>query len=222
MRVRVPLLSLAMGCLLALAVCKRGPSPDLLLSVDGIDVTFGDLKPYTEFLGRYWVNQGKQVLMCKVLSDHVLPLLMARRAFPKERAKQLELAKGLCAVAGNAIELQQQAGKLGMTKHVTPGRVEIPTAMFLFDDLRAGSVSEPIELPHGYLVCAALTPPKRAAVAVDDEVEIYQVGFLTQDRAGWDEWLFAAQKAIADKVTYVHPDYRDALPPWLKAPSRNP
>jgi len=225
MRTRLLLLPV-LGCvLLAWAACRKhapvvppepGPAQRLLV-VDGIVITFGDLQPYADFLARYRADAGRRTRLAKVLDDHVLPLFLARRAFPEERQQQLDKAKGLCSVAGNVLELEQYGKELGIRKSVTPGRVEIPTAMFLFDELTTGKVSEPIELPWGYLVCAAFDL-RRASVAVDDVCDSFMVGFTTHDRASWDTWLAGERQRIARKLTWVHPEYRDLLPHWLKAP----
>ena len=225
---RVVQLSLpaALCACLAVAGCRRHapvkpaePGPEQrLLVVDGITITFGDLQPYADFLDRYWADAGRRTKLAKVLDDYVLPLRLAQRAFPAERQEQLDKAKGLRSVAGNSIELEQAAKDLGVPrKSVSPGRVEIPTAMFLFDELRTNSVSEPIELPWGYRVCTAFEL-HHASVAVDDMAEALMIGFPTHDRAAWDAWLAGERQRIARKVTWVHSDYRDILPPWLKTP----
>jgi hypothetical protein len=226
MRIRHLLLPVAGGCaLLALAACRKhgpvvppepGPTERLLV-VDGLVVTFGDLQPYADFLARYRSDAGRRTLLSAVLDDYMLPLLLARRAFPEERRQQLEKAQGLCSVAGNAIELEQYGKDLGLPKSVTVGRVEVPTAMFLFDEMKKGSVSPPIELPWGYVVCAALDL-HRASVAVDDVCDAFMVGFTTHDRANWDAWLAGERQRVARKLTWVHPAYRELLPHWLKAP----
>jgi hypothetical protein len=207
------------GCRKHAPVKPAEPGPEQrLLVLDGITITFGDLQPYADFLDRYWADAGRRTKLAKVLDDYVLPLRLAQRAFPTERKEQLDKANGLRSVAGNSIELEQAAKELGVqTKQVTPGRVEIPTAMFLFDELRTNSVSDPIELPWGYRVCTAFAL-HRASVAVDDMADALMIGFATHDRTAWDTWLAAERQRIARKVTWVHPEYRDILPPWLKTP----
>lgn len=213
------LLTVLAGCRKQVALPPEPAPGDRLLTVDGIDVTFGELQPYSDFLGRYWADSGRRARIGKIVDDLILPLRLAQRALARERQQLLERARALSAVAGNAIELEQHGKALGVRKNVTPGRVDIPTAMFLFDEARIGSVSPPIEVPQGFLVCAAFQVD-HAAVAVDDIADAFIVGFTTaRDQVSWIEWLGEQQRAITDKVTYVHSDYRDVLPHWLKAPT---
>jgi hypothetical protein len=217
---------------LALLACACGDPPpaapstpaptDRLLVVDDLVVTFADVGPYVAFLDAVYPEWSRNVKTCRVLEEHVIPLLLAKRAFPEERAEKLELARAMQSVAGNAAELATK----GELQPITRGRVgrrmvDLPTAMFLFDPSRLGSVSEPIEVPRGFVVAAGFDLQEAALVA-DDAVDAVQVAFLTHDATAFRTWLAAEQARIADKVTYFHPDHRRALPPWLKLKQKTP
>ncbi len=191
---------------------------DRLLTIDGIDVTFGDVRPWVAFLDGYYAVHSTRSKMRSALDRHVLPLLLARRDFPAERAAQLEKARALRSVAGNAVELDQKGRLLAAPrKAVNPALVELPVARFAFDETLLGSVSEPLELPQGWLLVATLDL-QHAAVAGDDIAELLQVPFYTHERDDHLAWLDQTRKAMADKVTWIHPDYRDVLPDWLRPP----
>lgn len=195
------------------------PPGERLLVVDGVTVTFGDLAQGLELFDRLDPNASRRGKIARILEEYVLPLEFARREFAAERAEQLEKAKALCAVAGNAVELQQAARLAGSEKAVSARQVEIPIAAFLFDPALTGAVSPPIELPQGYVVAAALDLQQSLVVA-HDRCVAFQVGFTTHDAQGYAAWLRDLRRRLADKATWVHPDYRLAMPQWLRLPDR--
>jgi hypothetical protein len=89
--------------------------------------------------------------------------------------------------------------------------------MFLFDPLTTGGTSDPIEVPRGWIVASAYEI-KEAALVLDDVADAVQVGFLTHSPGDWVTWLEQEQRRLADKVTYVHPDFREHLPEWIVLP----
>jgi hypothetical protein len=96
-------------------------------------------------------------------------------------------------------------------------KIAPPMSIFLFDPLLTGAVSEPIEIPRGHLVVAAHEYFEHASTA-HDIVEATQVGYFTHTIPEWDAWYGEERARVADKVSYVHPDYADALPSWCKKP----
>lgn len=225
-------LRLALLLLVALAAAcrQRAPDPkpeptpaaplatDPLLVVDGITVTFGDVEEAVAFFDRLDPSPSRRTKMQRVLEEFTLPLLFARREFAAERQTQLAAAQALCSVVGNAVELQQRS-TLGTSRHatVTPRDVEIPIALFLFDPMHTGAVSPPLEVPQGFVVAGALDL-QQSVVVPQDRCEAIQVGFLTHDAAAYARWLGELQQRLGDKATYVHPDYRAAMPQWLRLP----
>jgi hypothetical protein len=202
---------------------KEAPAPaadNRLLVVDGIVVTMDDVAPYLAFLDSFLPEGGRKAKLRRVLEEHLLPLRLAERAFPEQRREQLARAEGLVQVATNAAELEERSQAIHhrsrhSTSRLTP---RLPVAMFLFDQSRWGSVSEPIEVPNGYIVATVFELKDDSALALDDYVDALQVGFLTHEIADWMAWLDTEQRRIGDHVTYVHPDYREAMPEWLHLP----
>lgn len=214
----------AVAAALAFAACAEDPpaappADDRLLVVDGITITLADTAPYVAFLDSFLPEGGRKAKVRRALEEYLLPLRLAQRAFATERAEQLRQARLLCEVATNAVELDQRSKLLperhrGHLRRTAP---KLPVAMFLFDPLRIGSVSEPLEVPMGFTVAASFDYLE-SALLIDDRVDALQVGFFTHDAGGWATWLVAEQQRIADTVTHVHPDYREAMPGWLHLP----
>lgn len=195
------------------------PKPtDRLLTIDGLDITFGEVVPYLKFLDSFGPEWASRVKFRRVLDEFAIPLRLAQRAFPEQRKTMQERSRHLRSVATNTIELEQQgAQQVIKRKDLTRRSVELPVSMFLFDPLLTGSVSEPIEVPRGWIVASAYEL-KQSALVIDDLVDAVQVGFLTHTPGDWVTWLDLQKHAIAAKVTYVHPDYREHLPEWIQLP----
>ncbi len=214
-------------CLAALVLAVVGtacgadaaPADDRLLVVDGITITLAEVQPYLTFLDSFLPEGGRKAKLLRVLDEHVLPLRLAQRAFPEQRRAALQRAADLCAVAGNAAELDAQSRLLPdrTRRNVTRLHPRLPVAMFLFDPLRVGSVSPPLEVPSGYVVAAAFDL-QESALVLDDLADTLQVGFMTHDPTAWAAWLLAERQRVGAAVTHVHPDYREAMPEWLQLP----
>lgn len=195
------------------------PKPgDPLLIVDGITITFGDVLPWVEYFDTLNRAGSRRSKMQRVIEEYSLPLLFARREFPQERGKQLAQATGLHSVAGNVAELEEKSTAFRARRDwVHPREVEIPIARFLFDKLHQGAVSDPIELPQGYTVVGSFDLVE-AQLVFDDRCDALQVTFYTpqlHDEQSYHRWLGALQARLDKKVTWYHPDYRDAVPTWL-------
>jgi hypothetical protein len=203
----------------ATAPAKAGATAaDRLLVVDGIAVTFGDLQPWVDYLDTIYANHSARTKMRQTLDEFVLPMALARRAFATERKEQLAKANALRSVADNVVELEAKAGMLRpFRKNVGRRDVELPVSTFLFDPLRTGSVSQPIEVPHGWKVVAA-RDLQESAIVGDDVADAVIVPFVTHDLHDFTVWYNEQKLEIANRVTWIHPDYRDAVPEWLKLP----
>jgi len=207
----------------ALALCgacdDAPPPPKELLVIDGLTIELAEVEPMMKFLDSYLPEAGRKAKVQRILDEHVLPLHLARRAFAKERVALLEKARALCQVATNVDELEQHSKAMSetMRRMVSRNQPKLPVAQFLFDPLLTRSVSPPIEMPHGWVVAAAYSLAQEP-LAIDDHVDSLQVTFSTHSAADWRIWLEKEQKRVGDKVTFVHPDYREALPPWVTPP----
>lgn len=211
----------ALAAVLAAGGCGDEPkaATDLLLVVDGLEFTRADVAPYTAFLQGFVPESGEKSKVRLVLEEYLLPLRLAQRAFPEQRQRALAQARGLCEVATNAVELDAQSHLLDQRQrgNMSRRRPQLPVAMFLFDPLAVGSVSLPIEVPVGYVVAAAFDLHE-SALMVDDYVESLQVPFVTHDAESWGAWLKSEKQRVSTLVSYVHPDFREAMPSWLQLP----
>jgi hypothetical protein len=195
------------------------PAPDeVLLVVDGMRVTFGDVAAQVEWLDTLAPEYSERTKIQKVLAEYTLPLLFARREFAAARGEQLALARTVRAACGNSAELDAGTRSLPRRqKRMSHADVDLPVAAFLFDPMRTGAVSEPIEVPRGWVLAAAFEiVPGRTPLG--DACEALLVPFSTHADAAFGDWLSALQVRLAGAVTHVHPDYRLAMPPWLKLP----
>ncbi|MFK7740002.1 MAG: hypothetical protein AB8H80_06725 [Planctomycetota bacterium] len=195
------------------------PAEQRVLVIDGITVTFADLEPYTEFLGGYLPESGTKTRNMQALMSHVLPLEASRRAFADERKVQYERAKALCDVATNVLELEQQTELMVHRKrsNLVRAKAPMPVGIFLFDPLNTNAVSPPIEVPSGWFVVGSFDYFESPLV-ISDYVDALQVGFITHTSREWFAWWEEAKVGLGQKVTFVHPDYRDEMPEWVQLP----
>lgn len=219
-------LLLGASSLWATACGGEAPSPapaaltdaTVVLTIDGLSITHGELRPYREFLDALGPEFAAKVKYRRVLDEFAIPLHLARRAFPSERQQQLDRCKNLRSIATNTAELEKHGAMLvNKRKDLTRRSVEFPVAMFLFDELQTGNVSEPLEVPRGWILAGAYEI-KKAALLLDDLADSVQVGFLTHTPGDWATWLDHEKDRIATKVTFVHPQFREALPEWIRLP----
>ncbi len=216
-----PVLCCTAALVVGFAACRSEAAPETrLLVVDGIEIQLADVAPYVAFLDSFLPEGGKKTKIQRVLEEHLIPLRLAQRAFPVERAALAERAKALAAIAGNVTELEQQSALIDTKRRSTMTRMQaqLRVAMELFDPLRTGAVGPPIEVPQGWFVAAAYGLTESPSLVLEDVVDALQVAFVTHTAGPWAEWLEAQKQAIADKVTFLHPDYHGVLPPWLRAP----
>lgn len=194
------------------------PTPETrILSVDGIDFTYGEVQPYVDFFDRIYPKWTLASKVRRTLEVYLVPLRFAERDFASERAAALQHAQALAAVAGNVVELEQKGGATAVRKTLIMPQLELPLALFLFDRSKTGSTSPPIALPQGFSVVGAFDVVDGAVVG-DDLVDAEQVTFFTHQKDDFNEWLTQLRVRLADKVTFVHPDFRNATPDWLKLP----
>lgn len=219
---RAVVIALLATTALILGACSDKSPPveeKRMLVIDGIEILFEDLRPYVEFIESYRPAVGEKTKNVWVMRDHVLPMFAARRAFGEERAVMLERANALCSVATNILELEQHSKLIEHKRRSNMTRInaKLPVAMFLFDELMTNAVSPPIELPQGYFVVGSYDL-NISPLTIADFVDALQVGFVTHTSKDWRVWWESEQLRIGAKVTFVHRDYRDDLPPWMTVP----
>lgn len=217
-----PLLAPIALSLLAVAGCSEPPKPETrLLVLDGIEIRLDEVAPYLEFLLDSVPEGGRKTAVQRVLDEHLLPLRLAERAFPQERAVVRASAEAMKQVAGNAAELEQHAAAMPTKRRANYPRLHarLPIAMFLFELENLGAVSDVLPVPEGYALIGSFDLHD-SVQALQQSVDAVEVGFFTHDGATFRDWLAAEKARVADKLTFVHPDYVFALPDWIKPPQK--
>jgi hypothetical protein len=179
-----------------------------------------DVEPLLAYLDELDPTMGHKYRFRELLDQHVLPLMLARDAFPAERAQALAEAEALRSVAGNSLELQRKGTLAGGEAPETPfarNDVPMPVADFAFREENLGAVSAPIETADGYVLVAPLDL-ERGLTPVADRARLFVVRYRTHDPEAFDRWLGPAKAALADRLDVVAPAYRDALPRWIRVP----
>lgn len=200
------------------------PKEERLLVLDGIEIRLADVEPYLAFLDSFLPEAGRKTKIQRVLEDHLIPLRLAQRTFGEKRRELYEQALGLCSVATNVHELEQQTvnKREKRRSEMTRTHAFLPVAMYAFDQLRVGSVSPPLEVPEGWVVVGVYDLKESPALLLSDAVDALQVGFTTHPPDQWREWYEDQKTKLADKATFVHPDFVHAMPPWIRIPTKQP
>ena len=133
-----------------------GPKPtDVVLRLDGMEFTFAEVDEWADFLRIAYPMAGRKTIVQAVLEQHVIPLRLAERAFPEERAQLLREATEASGVLTNVYELEQaqQGGNLEVQERRKYTRLQpaIPVAAHLFNRMNEGSVSKPLAVPRGFV-----------------------------------------------------------------------
>ena len=198
------------------------PRSGVVLEIDGIEVRDAELKPLLDYIEASGERTGRNFAMQIVLERHVLPLRVAQRAFAAQRAELKVRAdaflRSVIDSGGADPQLRSKGQLLG--GETSPGLLsrtgmDLAQAAYCFVADNLGVVSPVIELPRGYCV-VSFSDHKPGVERSGDLVNAYQVPFYTHTRLQFEDWWAAQKKALADKLTYLHPDYADALPPWIK------
>jgi len=204
---------------------EREPNPErkgVVLVVDGIEVREADLEPLLTFVRNGGGRLGRNAAVQAVLDRHLLPVRFAQRAFASERAALRERAEAMrrSVMASGGADPQLRAKGAIMGGEETPGLVarnamELAQAAWCFDLEHLGLVSPVLEVPRGFCL-VSFCDHQPGLERAEDVVNAYQVPFYTHDRNQFEAWWTEQKRALSGKLTYVHPDYADALPPWLK------
>lgn len=196
--------------------------PGVVLELDGIEVREAELEPLLAFVRKSGDRPGRNLSVQIVLDRHVLPTWFARRAFAAERqrlqAQAEAMRRSVMASGGADPQLRAKGAILGGEE--SPGLIarnamELAQAAWCFEPDNLGLVSPVVEVPRGFclLSFADFRPGLERS---GDLVNAYQVPFYTHDKRAFDTWWAEQKLALAGKLSYVHPDYVDALPNWLR------
>jgi hypothetical protein len=210
------------------ALILSGCTPDeepvhpagLALEIDGLQITVDELKRYDDYFRALDPTMGRMYRTSELLDQFVLPMRLAQRAFPEERAKARVEAAALAKLVGNGgyQELVRLGEVLGGYKPDKPfSRNQLPLALtrYAFDEENVFKASPPIEVPQGFCLIASYRL-HQGVTTVEDLVDAYQVPFYTHTNSVFATWYETEKHRIRNRVTYVHPDYRGALPAWVE------
>lgn len=209
------------AALLGATACTKPAPESRLLVLDGLVIELAELEPFLAFMDTWAPDIGRKTKMMRVLEQYLIPLHLARRHFGPQRAEKLQQAEALCAVATNVKELEQRAELLPdkVLRDEARTTMSLPEAMFLFDPLQQGGVSKPIEVPQGWHVVGSFELREKP-LALDDVVKSLRVAFDTHTAGQWYQWYEEQKKTLADKATFVHPDWTTAIPEWIHPPKQ--
>ncbi len=219
-------LQAALLATLSLAACQdeKPPTPavdqEVALIVDGISVSRGELEEHLPYF-RSTSNLGRNYILREILTQHLLPLKFAQRDFAAARKEQRQRAEALVKILGQG----SYADLLRLSEHYPnrkllqaegrQGKFAIPETCWVFDDMNVGGVSPILELPQGFSILGAIAKHPGRTTAYDT-VDACVLHFFNLDTEEYAAWRKEAKKSFQGKLSYVHPDYVDALPPGLQ------
>lgn len=191
---------------------------DVIVELDGVKITWGDVADQVEWLGDLAPEYSLQKRIQKVLPEYTIPVVFARREFAAQREELQRLAVTLRKGTDNVYEFEKLVqDRTYLRGPMSRGTVTVPVARFLFDETNVGGVSQPIEVPMGFVI-AATFGLEQARAPMEDIADAGLLCFFTHDDRGWAEWNDRLRERVRTRVTYVHPDLRLAMPPWLVLP----
>lgn len=212
--------------LLGGATCTRhepeAKRDGVVLELDGVVVHEAELEPLLGYVRASGDRAGKAFAAQVVLNRHVLPMRFSQRAFAGERAALRDKAEAMLrsVVSSGGADPQLRAKGAIMGGEDSPGLIgrngmELAQGAWCFDADNLGLVSPVLEVPRGF--CLMSVSDHRPGIERSgDLVNAYQVPFYTHGKNEFDAWWAEQQRSLADKLSYVHRDYADALPTWLK------
>lgn len=223
-------------CALALALalpgcgCRHDPAPPAplrlpdgaALVLDGVVIQRAEVDAFLPFLRRLDPTMGRNKCIRLVLGEHLIPLAFARREFAALRTEQRTRAEALAKVLGSggyddAVQRTKRHDGAEVQTGVIRQALPLPEQEWLFAEEHVGRVSPVLETPQGFSLVAA-ADRKSGITSAYDRVDALLVRFFTHKAKPYDAWLRALRQrlgSLAQTAKLVHPDYRDALPPWL-------
>jgi hypothetical protein len=211
-----------------LLTCGGGePAPPadkdpVVLRAAGLEVKRSEIAALEGYVQRLDPTIGEMTRKRAILDHYLLPLKLARRDFPKERAQQRQRAEALARALGDAAGYDDLAtqSKLypgaGLEQHVARRAMSLPEARWAFADENVGRASPILETPRGYSILATLE--KRAGPTMHyDSIDVWVTPFHTHaNRRSYLDWLVRAKASLSGHLTFIHDDYKEALPYWLR------
>lgn len=191
--------------------------PGAILEVDGVSISRADVQPLFDHLSAVDPQLGHKAILREIFAQHALPIAFARRDFGAEREEQRKRAAAFADVVHTYHDLAERGPSYdGFMGESRVGRSDLPfvVAQYVFELENVGGASDPIETREGWVVIAA-KDVHNAVTSVGDLADVNRVIFRARTVSEQVLWWEETMRAIRNSVTYVHPDYADALPVWL-------
>lgn len=193
------------------------PSPGALVMLDDrVVVREQDFAPLDAFWAEHDQTLGVKFRRRQLFEQILLPIAVAREAFPEQRAAALQRATAFAAACGNSIELRRRGAALGgFGPEEAFSQVELPGALlpWLTDPAHIGAASPPLETPEGYYVCG-LEDIRPGVTSTGDRIVAFLVPFPTHPSAEFDDLMTARRESLRGKLSYVAPGFAEYLPDW--------
>ncbi len=216
------------GGVLLLLTCNGDYLPEppvqkdpVILRVADLEVRQTEIQAFADYLQELDPIMGKMKRCRDLLAGYLLPLKLARRDFPNERAGQRKRAEVLARVLGNTasyddlVAQSQRYPGARLQKALVRPLMTLPEARWAFEDIRIGQASPILETPRGYSILATLDK-QPGPTRHYDAADVWTVPFHTHDYRTYVDWLARARQSLSGKVTFIHHDYKEALPDWLR------
>lgn len=210
----------------AITGCGGGPAdpvpaqPPLLLAVGDIEIPLAEAEQWLPYLDQVDRRASRNAKLRMLLTLHLLPIELARRAHAAQRAELRAQAESMVRVAGNGGfgELLTKGRNYGAYRPQDGFlRNELPlsVARYAFDPANLGRVSPVLETPQGFAVVAVadITP---GSTSLLDRVDAVVVPFYTHPPAEFGAWLQGATAELANLPLRIDPAHRDAMPEYLR------
>ena len=189
--------------------------------IDGVTFTRGQVEPLLRHFREMEPTLGRNHVVREIFEQHLIPATFLAREFPEKVAEQKQRADALAQTLGQASfdDLVARAHRMpGFERREDAIRehVAIPERIWLFDDLNVGRASPVLTVPRGFSVVAAQSKTPGPTTAYD-RADVCLVHFHIHGAKAHNTWLTDLRQRLAKKPAFVHPDFRDAVPPWLNA-----
>ncbi|MHC4078371.1 MAG: hypothetical protein ACYST0_08030 [Planctomycetota bacterium] len=218
---------LGLGVGVLLLTCNGDPPAEppatdpVILRAADVEVRRSEIAALDDYLQELDPTLGEMTRRRAVLDLYLLPLKLAQRDFEKERAVQRKRAEALARVLGDSASCDDLAAQgrrfpdAGLRQGLVRRVMALPEARWAFAEAHVGQVSPILETPRGYTILATLE--KRPGQTKHyDVADVWVVPFRTHPQKAYLDWLPRAKGSLAGKLTFIHEDYKEALPHWLR------
>ena len=220
--------ALALGASVVKLAWNGGQKPEppaeedaVILRVAGLEVRHSEILACEDYVEKLDPTIGEMARKRAILDLYLLPVKLAQRDFPKERAEQRRSAETLAKFLGDSAgydDLATQSKRFPgarLEQGVVRAAMSLPEARWAFADEHIGRVSPILETPRGYSILATLD--KRPGPTMHyDAADVWVAPFHTHELRAYTDWLATAKASLSGQLTFIHDDYKEALPYWLR------